>query len=293
MHNGVDYREVRQYCSDHHLVRFYFLTRVYSAYLESILSDFQAGLQPDVVIMNSCIWDITRYGQKQMEEYKTNLDLLFTRLDQVLHRECLVVWNTAMPVGYKGGELSAYVKCNLRWDIVEGNFYSATLADLYKMDVLDFHYHFRVDLRHRCRDAIHWNQVAHRKFTQILLTHIACAWRVEVPDTKRIEGCNFEGVPPRMVRWNKDNACPYKNPRMNERRGCYWDANPTSAELCLLGAMSACVERPLHSVIDPCFLDDSPQIVGTMMPGYLSFDGNYCNENGSLFGSQKVTTHLR
>lgn len=61
LHNGTRYREVRQYRTGHHLVRFYFLTRIYSDYLESILADFQAGPQPDLVIINSCIWDVSRY----------------------------------------------------------------------------------------------------------------------------------------------------------------------------------------------------------------------------------------
>lgn len=60
MTNGTQYREVRQYSTDHHLLRFYFLTRVYSPYMESILEDFQRGLKPDVIIISSCVWDITR-----------------------------------------------------------------------------------------------------------------------------------------------------------------------------------------------------------------------------------------
>lgn len=60
MDNGTGYREVRQYQSDHHLVKFYFLTKIYSSYLQSVLNDFRSGLKPDVVIVNSCVWDISR-----------------------------------------------------------------------------------------------------------------------------------------------------------------------------------------------------------------------------------------
>lgn len=60
MHNGTEYREVRQFQSAHYLVRFYFLTRIYSHYMQSILEDFRHGLKPDVVIINSCVWDISR-----------------------------------------------------------------------------------------------------------------------------------------------------------------------------------------------------------------------------------------
>ncbi|XP_075038963.1 PC-esterase domain-containing protein 1A-like isoform X2 [Mixophyes fleayi] len=195
MHNGTSFREVRQYRTGYHLVRFYFLTRVYSTYLESVLSDFQSGLQPDVLIVNSCIWDISRYQDFQLEAYKTNVDNLFHRLTQVLSPECLILWNMTMPVGYKEGQMQELPKTNLRWDIVAGNFYSATLANFHKMDVLDMHYHFRLELHSRCRDATHWNQLAHRKYTQILLTHIAQAWGVEVPETKTAEGPMFLNNP--------------------------------------------------------------------------------------------------
>lgn len=61
MNNGTEYREVRQFQSDHHLVRFYFVTRIYSRYMQSILEDFRHGLKPDVIIVNSCVWDISRW----------------------------------------------------------------------------------------------------------------------------------------------------------------------------------------------------------------------------------------
>lgn len=59
-HNKTSYCEARQYRTAHHLVRFYFLTRAYSAYVESVLRDFTAGPPPDVVIVNSCLWDLNR-----------------------------------------------------------------------------------------------------------------------------------------------------------------------------------------------------------------------------------------
>ena len=60
MYNGVNYREVRQYQTDFHLIRFYFVTRAYNTYIESILTDLCEDPKPDVVIMNSCLWDISR-----------------------------------------------------------------------------------------------------------------------------------------------------------------------------------------------------------------------------------------
>ena len=62
MVNGVNYREVRQYKTNSHLIRFYFTTRCYNTYMESVLADLKQNPQPDVVFMNSCLWDISRYG---------------------------------------------------------------------------------------------------------------------------------------------------------------------------------------------------------------------------------------
>ena len=60
MTNGKDYREVRQFRSCHNLIRFYFITCSYSHYVETILTDLYTSVCPDVVIVNSCLWDLTR-----------------------------------------------------------------------------------------------------------------------------------------------------------------------------------------------------------------------------------------
>lgn len=69
MNNGTAYKEVRQYRMDHHLIRFYFVTRVFSRYMESILTDFETGMKPDLVIVNSCVWDISRWECSSLQLY--------------------------------------------------------------------------------------------------------------------------------------------------------------------------------------------------------------------------------
>uniref|UniRef100_A0A4W4HE86 Uncharacterized protein n=1 Tax=Electrophorus electricus TaxID=8005 RepID=A0A4W4HE86_ELEEL len=181
MTNGTEYREVRQYRSDHHLVRFYFITRVFSHYMESILADFKRELKPDVVIVNSCVWDVSRYNRKWVKEYKENLNKFFWQMKTILPEESLIMWNMTMPLGKKivGGFLVPEVA--LRYDVIEANFYSATLADAYGLDVLDLHFLFRFSLHHRMKDGVHWNAVAHRQITCLLLSHAAQAWGVELP----------------------------------------------------------------------------------------------------------------
>ncbi|XP_061292729.1 PC-esterase domain-containing protein 1A isoform X5 [Bos javanicus] len=196
LHNGTQYREVRQFCSGsgHHLVRFYFLTRVYSEYLEGVLEELTYGPAPDLVIINSCLWDLSRYGRCSMESYRENLERVFVRMDQVLPDSCLLVWNMAMPLGERitGGFLLPELQPlagSLRRDVVEGNFYSATLAGDHCFDVLDLHFHFRHAVRHRHRDGVHWDQHAHRHLSHLLLTHVADAWGVELPKRDYPHGC--------------------------------------------------------------------------------------------------------
>ncbi|XP_063781479.1 PC-esterase domain-containing protein 1A-like isoform X7 [Pseudophryne corroboree] len=297
MHNGTTFREVRQYRTGFHLVRFYFLTRAYSTYLESVLADFQSGPQPDVLIISSCIWDVRRYGDTRLEAYKTNLYNLFHRLTQVLRPECLVIWNMTMPVGFKAEEMPENTTINVRGDVMAGNFYSATLADFYKMDVLDMHYHFRFDLRSRCGDATHWNQLAHRKYSQILLTHIAQAWGVEVPESNRAEGGpyipghigldgdNFAaGQNIAAVPHPRNHHCPPIQPsdqeRQRSRNGAPYipgyiglDAENFAAERFLPGYFSF-ENNYVQGNAAPSFVDDSPVLVRNVTPGYCSAGGN-------------------
>ncbi|XP_015399573.2 PC-esterase domain-containing protein 1B [Panthera tigris] len=188
MHNGTQYREVRQFCSDHHLVRFYFLTRVYSSYLEAILQELQSSQHgpPDVIIMNSCLWDLSRYGPDSWKSYLQNLESLFERLGQVLPESCLLVWNTAMPVGKKitAGFLPTEHQpedSSLRDRVIAANFHSSVEAKKHGFDVLDLHFHFRHAGRHLQRDGVHWDELAHRHLSQLLLAHVADAWGVDLP----------------------------------------------------------------------------------------------------------------
>jgi len=62
MTNGKNYTEIRQYLDPSYLLRFYFVTRVYSQYMESVIADLVIDEHPpDIIIVNSCLWDITRY----------------------------------------------------------------------------------------------------------------------------------------------------------------------------------------------------------------------------------------
>ncbi|CAK6968656.1 PC-esterase domain-containing protein 1B-like isoform X2 [Scomber scombrus] len=193
MTNGTEYREVRQYRSDHHLLRFYFLTRIYSAYVESVLEDFRHGLKPDVIIISSCVWDITRYGRECLEQYKENLHKFFGQIKTIVCHDCLILWTLAMPLGkkIKGGFLVpeiSHLGPTVCYNIIEANLYSGRLADTYGLDVLDLHFHFRLSLQHRTPDGVHWDALAHRRISSLLLQHAADAWGVQLPPPPLLPG---------------------------------------------------------------------------------------------------------
>lgn len=195
MNNGTAYKEVRQYRTDHHLIRFYFVTRVCSRYMESIVTDFKTGMKPDLVIVNSCVWDISRYGREWATEYMDNLNKFFSNLKTILPAESLVVWNMTMPLGKKivGGFLVPEIQHmgpTLRFDVIEANYFGATLANEYGFDVLDLHFQFRFSLQHRMQDGVHWNAVVHRQITCLLLEHVAQGWGVDLPNLDMLKADN-------------------------------------------------------------------------------------------------------
>ncbi|KAM6949160.1 PC-esterase domain-containing protein 1A-like [Aplochiton taeniatus] len=261
MTNGTEYREVRQFRSDHHLVRFYFLTKIYSRYVESVLEDFRHGLKPDVVVVNSCVWDVSRYSAKWVDEYKENLSRFFEELNSILPKDSLIMWNLTMPLGkrIRGGFLVPEIEhkaLTLRHDIIEANFYSGTLADAHGLDVLDLHCRFRFSLQHRMKDGVHWNAVVHRHITTLLLQHVAQAWGVTLPcPTSAVEPSDSmdqsqacDTFSNNAVAWESAGGTGYSYPpppdyfsSKAEYNGCdeqfYQDSLPTTAK-CPVGYFS-------------------------------------------------------
>jgi hypothetical protein len=109
------------------------MTKCYNTYVESVISKFESAEQkPDVIIVNSCLWDITRYGDRPVPEYKENLQILFKKLKSSLP-ECLVIWNTNPAISHnpKGGVFIAgldYLRDSMELHILEANYYASKVA---------------------------------------------------------------------------------------------------------------------------------------------------------------------
>ncbi|WAR21999.1 PED1A-like protein, partial [Mya arenaria] len=153
----------------------------------STLSDLSKDPLPDVILMNSCLWDISRYGNRSVDHYKDNLATLFRRMKEALPETCLVIWNMTLPISKqaRGGFLIPqveYMNSSLRLDILEANFFVHKLALSYGFNTLDLHYYLRHQLQRRAGDGVHWDMTAHRRMTNLILSHVAQAWGRKPPE---------------------------------------------------------------------------------------------------------------
>lgn len=185
MTNGIDYCETRQYRNDSFFIRFYFVTRCFNKKVEDILEDLKK-IPPDILIMNSCLWDLSRYGTNGWPAYKEKLKLLFDSLLSTLKPSCLVIWNSTLPVStdaYGGflGSKARSQKQKLPADILEANEFVYNLIKDYPFVFLDLHYFLRYHRHRLSKDGIHWDMTAHRRISNLLFTRVSEAWGIPLP----------------------------------------------------------------------------------------------------------------
>ena len=189
LHNGTHYREERKYQHDKTMIMFFFATRCYGEYLQSILDDFKLD-PPHVIIMNSCLWDLHRYGKTANSEYVTNIQELLDAIDlAVPYEDRLFIWNSTLPVRetVKAGFLPPGVDHTLpAEDIRKANLYVRDQLNSYgeRFIFLDLHQTFYKHLDLRVKDGVHWNDFAHRKITSLILSEISKHWNIEMPSSK-------------------------------------------------------------------------------------------------------------
>jgi len=81
-HNGTHYYEIREWICENGKIRvtFFFITRLYSQLLQTTILDYFKNHDlspPDVWLLNSTVWDISRFGESSVQEYYTSLGLFF------------------------------------------------------------------------------------------------------------------------------------------------------------------------------------------------------------------------
>ncbi|KAF8774811.1 uncharacterized protein LOC129984328 [Argiope bruennichi] len=183
--NGRCYREEREALFDNTCVSFFFLTKVYDDYVEDVLKRITRRSKPDVIIINSCVWDITRWGCDGVYNYKKNLKFLMKEFRRLIPRS-LIIWITTPPLAaeMKGGFLVKelqFLKYSLRFHVVEANHFARKVVVDNGFDILDTHFHLQMQIHRRSHDGIHWDPKAVRYITNLILRHISLSWDVPLP----------------------------------------------------------------------------------------------------------------
>ncbi|XP_014284517.1 uncharacterized protein [Halyomorpha halys] len=190
---GRDFTEHRIFEDGRTTFEFLFVTRCYCDNIVNMVNDIKDGRKhcPDVILMNSCLWDVSRWGPSGVGEYKSNLDKLMKLLTSSLPKHVLFIWGTALPIAAStsGGLIIKqieFMQAILRIHVIEANSFSASLAASYGYDVLDFHHYMRYQIIRRSADGIHFLPTAMRFLTNLLLTHIALSWDVKLPGNLKL-----------------------------------------------------------------------------------------------------------
>uniref|UniRef100_A0A0P4VW82 Uncharacterized protein n=1 Tax=Scylla olivacea TaxID=85551 RepID=A0A0P4VW82_SCYOL len=186
---GRSYFEVRQCKRKELWVRFIFVTQVAAPTLMKELKSIEEGKlpPPDIVIVNSCLWDITRWGPEQEDQYKQNVANFFHRLQCMLPPASLVMWLASLPVAterVKGGvfiQQIEFIKHSMRFMLLEANMFIHNLCRVFGFSFLDLHYYMQYQLSRRTNDGLHWEPPAVRYMTNLILTHIALSFNEELP----------------------------------------------------------------------------------------------------------------
>uniref|UniRef100_A0A1B6DLP4 Uncharacterized protein n=2 Tax=Clastoptera arizonana TaxID=38151 RepID=A0A1B6DLP4_9HEMI len=152
---------------------------------------------PTVVFMNSCLWDLTRWGADGATSYKENMTKLMCLFKDCLPATTIVIWSTALPVASRitGGLLIKqieFLKYTLRFDVMEANLFARTLVTSHGYDVIDFHYYLRYQLHRRAADGVHYQPIPVRYMTNLMLTHLALSWGRDLPG--RVPNLNLSPI---------------------------------------------------------------------------------------------------
>ncbi|XP_018323532.1 PC-esterase domain-containing protein 1A-like [Agrilus planipennis] len=182
VHPGTNYVEVREYNLNPY-IKFQFITRLF---LDGFRLEIENWKQPpDVIVLGSCMWDLSRWGPSGVDDYKDNVVKTFYFLKGQFPRHTQIIWTTSFPPTSKcqGGFLNKnieFLREALPFQVFEGNVYSSLIAKEYKIEVVDFHYIFKYMLEGHTPDGIHWKPAYVRYATNLLLTHLAISWNSNI-----------------------------------------------------------------------------------------------------------------
>ena len=177
--NYVETRDYHLQSKDIQL-SFYFITRCYSDTVHEFFANYKQkfGSYPDVIMVNSALWDINRWGPSGIKSFNENIVSLMEMFTRILEDYTQVIWMTTPPIsteirgGFQLKDLK-FQQLSMRFNIMEGNARAAFVTAQHGFDVIDMHHHFANEIHRRAQDGVHWNPDAVRMQTNIFLTHVA------------------------------------------------------------------------------------------------------------------------
>lgn len=190
--HGREFEEERSYEKNGIHVEFFFITKCYTKLIVDLMEDIHLGIRsaPDVIVMNSTLWDVSRWGPNGVTLFKNNLVQLAKLFKSSLPMSTLVIWTTALPISssIRSGLLLKqieFLQHTLRFDVMEANLFAREIMVNHGYDVLDNHFHTRMQIHRRVSDGVHFYPKAVRLLTNLLLTHIGLSWGQPLPNRVR------------------------------------------------------------------------------------------------------------
>ncbi|CAF0961671.1 unnamed protein product [Adineta steineri] len=178
--NDTSYYERRCYLTNTHFIKFVFLTRCFSGQMRNELREIaeNKSIVPDIILLNSAVWDITKYEKNSEKEYAQLLEECFRSIRSIIPPQTIVIWLTATPFSRDArgvlDETRSDKKNFLRIRMFHINTFSSELAKKYNFQVIDLHYLLRKRVQHRCKDGMHYDALIHREITTHIARYISC-----------------------------------------------------------------------------------------------------------------------
>jgi len=183
--NSTQYEEIREYPSkpnnsDNTRIQYHFITRCWGNKIVSKLQDSLQTFKPDVIVMNSCLWDTTRYHDNEdaaIESYIENLNKLTSFLSA--NFTGIFIWYTCFPVSPKvnaalfgpmAQERQLKQIAQLSTLVPVANKICTVIARSREFEVVDFWKLAIQDFDQRSDDGCHWSAVLHREGTFQLIS---------------------------------------------------------------------------------------------------------------------------
>ncbi|ETN70806.1 hypothetical protein NECAME_04819 [Necator americanus] len=168
LENDRIFRQAREYHTNHYLIQYLFTTRVMKSDIETALLELCTASEfPDVLLINSCLWDMTRYSRayegsippdvnrqaaierSSLEEFLERISMLIRRLRLTMPATTQVIWvNMPWPLPVDTRSIvnradNADTRHLNRMLIVDANFRASQLFRAAGYDVLDVGFYLR------------------------------------------------------------------------------------------------------------------------------------------------------